>query len=165
MKKGKRSKKRAIIITLVLIFLAAVGLDLYNYGIPLNGEEKIVGYFEDNVGVTVNDLCLSADGEVSRPLKEEDFAYICIEIDEASIDALNERFEAVGLSQNELMCEYNMDNEVPLSKGYLLGKKKESEELLGKYAIFAFGRVAKTREIQIYVTKDNDGKAFIYMFG
>ncbi|WP_155839518.1 hypothetical protein [Butyrivibrio proteoclasticus] len=55
MKKGKKSKKRAIIITLVLIFFAAVGLDLYNYGIPLNGEEKIVGYFEA-VGLSQNEL-------------------------------------------------------------------------------------------------------------
>lgn len=147
-----------IIAVIIAVCIAAAEGDM---GILDTREQttNLTEYAETVIGVQIADEVIEENGHVELSLHEE-YAYICLKLDEGGTDTISGRLKDAGkktVSGTPLIPGYN---------GNELARKLTNETVVARYDLFAGGKgSAKTRSMEVYLTKDENGKEYLYLFG
>lgn len=121
--------------------------------------EDLALYVQDLTGVKVEDLCEEESGEV-RESPSEDWAEICLKLREGGSGEIQKRMQEQGRETPE------GDYTIPGYSGSELAVKLKGEELIARYDFFFKGKGgAKTRSVEVYLSKDSEGNGYLYLFG
>ena len=114
------------------------------------------------INIELSDVATGEDGKVVVDPGEE-FAYICISLEKGSIEKIKTRLDIEG------------NGIFPTEQGFtsmydLRWNKLQTENINYIYNTFtegktSIGRTQKTRDMYIYLSTDNKGNEFLYLFG
>ena len=122
-------------------------------------DTDLTAYAEKLTEITLEDICTEGTGEIKLSGREE-YAYICLSLKEDGEATLRERLEKRGLKP------FNGKYTLPGFHGHDIAKKMKSETILDWYTLFLSGTGgAMTRSVELYLTKTEEGKICLYLFG
>ena len=153
-------KKKTIIIC-ILFIVCIVGLVFYFLSHKIITKD-LTNYVEKTINIELSDVATGEDGKVVVDPGEE-FAYICISLEKGSIEKVKARLDVEG------------NGIFPSEQGWnsmydLRWNKLQNENINCIYNTFAEGKTSirgkqKTRDMYIYLSTDNEGNEFLYLFG
>ena len=116
-------------------------------------------YVEAVTGVQINDVSIEESGHVELS-SDEEYAYICLKLDEGGTAVISERMDEAGKMQIKEAIP------VPGYNGNEQARKLKEETIIARYSLFADGKgAARTRSMELYLTKDENGEEYLYLFG
>lgn len=153
-------KKKALIIS-ILFIVCIVGLMFYFLSHKIITKD-LTDYVEKTINIELSDVATGEDGKVVVDPGEE-FAYICISLEKGSIEKIKARLDVEG------------NGIFPTEQGFtsmydLRWNKLQTENINYIYNTFTEGKTSirgtqKTRDMYIYLSTDNEGNEFLYLFG
>lgn len=153
-------KKKALIIS-ILFIVCIVGLMFYFLSHKIITKD-LTDYVEKTINIELSDVATREDGKVVVDPGEE-FAYICISLEKGSIEKIKARLDIEG------------NGIFPTEQGFtsmydLRWNKLQTENINYIYNTFTEGKTSirgtqKTRDMYIYLSTDNEGNEFLYLFG
>lgn len=153
-------KKKALIIS-ILFIVCIVGLMFYFLSHKIITKD-LTDYVEKTINIELSDVATGEDGKVVVDPGEE-FAYICISLEKGSIEKIKARLDIEG------------NGIFPTEQGFtsmydLRWNKLQTENINYIYNTFTEGKTSirgtqKTRDMYIYLSTDNEGNEFLYLFG
>ena len=153
-------KKKALIIS-ILFIVCIVGLMFYFLSHKIITKD-LTDYVEKTINIELSDVATGEDGKVVVDPSEE-FAYICISLEKGSIEKIKARLDIEG------------NGIFPTEQGFtsmydLRWNKLQTENINYIYNTFTEGKTSirgtqKTRDMYIYLSTDNEGNEFLYLFG
>lgn len=153
----------AMIITVILLGGCSGSMNLLNK-FPFLQKQKtktdgLTSYAQELTGIKLDDCAKEEEGEVQISASG-DYAYICLKLKPDSIAVLTQRLDEAGKKAfNGEIIFYGFD-------GHELAKQMASQEAVAWYTFFHEGKnKAKTRSIELYLTRDESGEEYLYLFG
>lgn len=154
-------RKKFLIIGIILFIICIICL-ISSFLTHKIITKDLTNYVEQTVGIELSDVAIKESGKVECT-PQEDFAYICITLKPGSTEIIKDRLDVT-------------DNGIfPVDKGFtsipdLRWKKLKSENVIAMYGKFTTGKTymgstAMTRDMYIYLSIDNKGNEFLYLFG
>lgn len=120
------------------------------------GNMEYVNYLKELLNIDLTDLVIEEEGEYIS----EDMAYLRFRIADGEEEKVSSLVGGV--------CG-KMDIDSEMLPGYMnhkIAQKLKAEELSGAWTYFMSGSGGKkTRSIELYLTEDNGGNAYLYFFG
>ena len=154
-------KKKALIIGIILFLICIICL-IYYFTTHKIITENLTNYVEQTVEIELADITVKEDGKVSCT-PSEDFAYICLTLKPGSIETAKNRLNV----ENKGIFEVdNGFNSIPDLRWHKLHK----ENIVAIYSKFATGKTfmgstQKSRNMYVYLSIDDKGNEFLYLFG
>lgn len=154
-------RKKFLIIGIILFIICIICLISYFLTHKIITKD-LTDYVEKTINIELSDVATGEDGKVVVDPSEE-FAYICISLKKGSIEKVKARLDVE-------------DNGIfPTKNGFtsmydLRWLKLQNENTVCIYNTWTegktfLGRTQKTRDMYIYLSTDNEGNEFLYLFG
>ena len=154
-------KKKVLIIGIILFLICIICL-IYYFSTHKIITKNLTNYVEQTVEIELSDITIKEDGKVSCT-PSEDFAYICLTLKPGSIETAKNRLNV----ENKGIFEVdNGFNSIPDSRWHKLHK----ENIIAIYSKFTTGKTfmgstQKSRNMYVYLSTDDKGNKFFYLFG
>ena len=155
-----------IAVFIVICIIGGLGWNMWIFGKTASRNKtktqentNLTAYAEELTGLVLDDICTEGIGEIKTSGKEEN-AYICLSLKADGEEKIRERLEQKGLKP------FDGTYTLPGFQGHEIAKKLKSETILDWYTLFLNGNgETMTRSVELYLTKTEDGKLFLYLFG
>ena len=154
-------RKKFLIIGIILFIICIICLISYFLTHKIITKD-LTDYVEKTINIELSDVATGEDGKVVVDPGEE-FAYICISLEKGSIEKIKARLDIEG------------NGIFPTEQGFtsmydLRWNKLQTENINYIYNTFTEGKTSirgtqKTRDMYIYLSTDNEGNEFLYLFG
>lgn len=154
-------KKKVLIIGIILFIIGIICL-IYYFTTHKIITKDLTNYVERTVGIELSDISIKESGKVECT-PQEDFAYICLTLKPGSIETAKNR---LNVENKGIFKVDNGFNSIP----DLMWHKLHKENIVAIYNKFAIGKTfmgstQKSRNMYIYLSTDDKGNEFLYLFG
>lgn len=137
------SKKILIAIALI------VGIVIAGRFLLAGPTAGLTGQAEEITGIRIKDVCLKESGRTSA-----DYVAIRLELKDGGARTIAERMKRPSVDGNLPVPEYN---------GCEQAKQLAKETVMKRYYFFEDG--TRTRSLEMYLTEDDNGTEYMYLFG
>ena len=151
--------KKIIISTILILCIACLAFYFTTHKTITKG---LTAYVEETLNIELSDVATSEDGKVEITPRE-DFAYICISLEKGSLEEVKNRLDTEG--NGIFLTEQGFN-----SMSDVMWEKLKKENTVCIYNKLTEGKTFlssthKTRVMNIYLSVDDEGNEFLYLFG